>query len=365
MRFDWTRDELVSAVEAAWHSSYAPRLVELAIALLILLQAWALWPTAQPETLPSRELTSAEPSRPRFSPAALSQLLGAHLFGAASAEVPETAALAPTAFKLVGLYVPDAALLASPGVASPARSASEASAEATGEGGAIAPLAFARTFFGDRTIDSALPGAIAWLSLSGAPGRRVQVGDAIGGATVRDIGPEGVTLELSGRAVRVAFPENPYLAMFRGESNTALLVTDPNAIPAELVGAALRFQPELTGAALTGFRVYPGGDVGTFTRAGLRPGDVVDQIADRDVTLPRDVIPLLLALRDSKSITVRLRRSARPVSLQLFAPAVAAAIASPARTPSAVFAARDPLQPAPGAPAALPRLPSPGAPRHD
>lgn len=362
MRFNWTLDEIAAAIGAAWYGPYAPRVVEIAIALLIALQAWALWRGTPPAPTLSTELSSASSSHPRFSASELSQLLGAHLFGAMTPDVPATSGLAPTAFKLVGLYVPDGEPLAPLSTFVPVKSEA---GETTGEGGAIAPLAFARTFFGDRTIDSALPGAIAWLSLSGAPGRRVQVGDAIGGATVRDIGSEGVTLELSGRAVRVAFPENPYLSMFRGESNTALLVTDPNAIPAELVGAALRFQPELTGAALTGFRVYPGGDVATFTRAGLRPGDVVERIADRDVALPRDVIPMLTALRDGKPIAIRLRRGGRAVPVRLFESMGQSALETPPRARTASVTTPDLPRPAPGVSAPLPRLPSPGAPRHD
>lgn len=315
MRLDWTLEEIFSALGAAWHSPYTARVIECAIALLIALQVWALWRDAQPAPTVTSERPSAASTRPHFGASELSQLLGAHLFGAPTQEVTAAPALAPTAFKLVGLYVPDAT--AAPSLAA-GSSAANTEPESTGEGGAISPLAFAKEFFGERTVVSALPGAIAWLSVSGAPGQRVQVGDAIGGGTVREIHPKGVTLELGGRAVRVAFPENPFLAMFRGESKTALAVTDPNAIPAELLSPALRFQPELAGNGLTGFRVYPGSDEGAFFKTGLRAGDVIESIGGQSITVPRDVIPLLTALRDAKPLALRLRRGPTAVELTLF-----------------------------------------------
>ncbi len=306
MRLDWTSDELFAALGNAWYSPYAPRVVEIALALLIALQAWTLWRGAQPAlTLPA-ELAIRSPAQPRFGANELSQLIGAHLFGEASQPAAATPALAPSAFKLVGLYVPD--------------STSGAASGTTGEGGASEALAYARTYFGERTLVAALPGAIAWVSVSGAPGQRVQVGQALGGGTVREILPEGVTLELQGRRVRIAFPENPFLAMLRGETNTVLVATDPNAIPAEVLSPALRFLPELLGEGLVGFRVYPGSDEGAFARTGLRAGDVIEAIDGRAVTMPRDVIPLLSALRDSKPVSMRVRRGAgSPRELKLFA----------------------------------------------
>ena len=307
MRVDWTLDEISSALGAAWHSPHAPRVVEFAIALLIALQIVLLWRDAQPASM----APSAASTHPRFGASDLAQLLGTHLFGAATQDVVAAPAVAPTAFKLVGLYVPDGEVFSPPSI--DALEDPEA-----GEGGAISPLAFAKEFFGERTVVSALPGAIAWLSVSGAPGQRVQVGDAIGGGTVREIRPEGVTLELGGRAVRVAFPENPFLAMFRGESKTALAVTDPNAIPAELLSPALRFQPELAGDALVGFRAYPGSDEVAFGKTGLRAGDVIDAVNGQPIAVPRDLVPLLSALRDTKPVSLHVRRGPTAVDLTLF-----------------------------------------------
>jgi hypothetical protein len=314
MRVDWTLEEVSAALAAAWYSPHAPRVVEIALALLIALQAWSLWHGAQPAPMFSNDSAVRSATQPRFGASELSRLLGAHLFGEA-AQAPAAPALAPSAFKLVGLYVPDserdADVLAS--------IAAGAAAEIAGEGGASEPLAYARTFFGERTLVAALPGAIAWVSVSGAPGQRVQVGQQLGGGTVRAIAPEGVTLELQGRRVRIAFPENPFLAMLRGETNTVLVASDPNAIPAELSSPALRFLPELLGDGLTGFRVYPGSDETGFTKTGLRAGDVIEAIDGRAVTMPRDVIPLLNALRDSKPVSIRVRRGAgRPLDLRLF-----------------------------------------------
>ncbi|MCU0758963.1 MAG: hypothetical protein MUF07_07160 [Steroidobacteraceae bacterium] len=315
MRLDWTSDELFAALGNAWYSPHAPRVVEMALALLIALQLWAIWRSAQPEPAIVRDDATAVPAHARFGSTELSRLLDAHLFGEAPAEA-KAPALAPSAFKLVGLYVPD-----SEGDAEPlAPSASGAAVNATGEGGASEALAYARTFFGERTLVSALPGAIAWVSVSGAPGQRVQLGQQLGGGTVRAIAPEGVTLELQGRRVHIAFPENPFLAMLRGETNTVLVASDPNAIPAELSSPALRFLPELLGDGLTGFRVYPGSDEAAFAKTGLRAGDVIEAIDGRAVTMPRDVIPLLTALRDRQSRPMRVRRGAgSPLDLNLFA----------------------------------------------
>lgn len=331
MRLDWTLEEITSALGTAWYSPRAPRVVECAIALLIALQVWALWRDAQPAPTVKSELPSASSTRPHFGAGDLSQLLGAHLFGAPTQDVAATPALAPTAFKLVGLYVPDAA--AAPGLAA-GSIAADAELQATGEGGAISALAFAKSFFGEHTLVSALPGAIAWLSVSGAPGQRVQVGDSVGGGTVREIRPEGVTLELGGRVVRVAFPENPFVAMFRGESTSVLLVTDPNAIPPELISSLLRVQPMPDARGAIHFRVYPGANAPAFQRAGLRAGDEIDAIAGESVTDARGVLPLLRALKTGRAIALRLRRQARLIELTVPAGAALPPSATPPPDPA-------------------------------
>jgi hypothetical protein len=320
MRLDWTQEEFLEALGAAWHSAYAPRAVEVALALLIALQAWTLWRGAQPASSMQTEFASSLASRPRFGESELSQLIGAHLFGESERDaVPP--AVAPSAFKLVGIYVPESER----GDESREPVAADAASDTRGEGGSSAALDYARTFFGERTLVAALPGAIAWVSVPGAPVQRVQVGERLGGGTVREIRPEGVTLELQGRWVRIAFPENPILAMLRGETNAVVLAADPNAVPAELLSPALRFLPELLGDGLAGFRVYPGSDEAAFAKTGLRAGDVIKSIDGRAVTMPRDVIPLLTALRDQKPISMQLRRGATPRELKLFAAAADAA----------------------------------------
>lgn len=310
MRF--TFDEVTTALETAWFSPRAPHFVELSIALLIALQLWSLVRTAtESPTNPSAALAAPSMTRSRFTPSDLSQLLGAHLFGESrSANTPAAPALPPGAFKLVGLYVPkDGEASAATGPAF----------DSTGEGeGEMSPLEWARKFFGDKLRPSASPGAIAWLSVAGTPGHRVQIGDSVGGGTVREIRDEGVTLDLAGRRVRVAYPENPYVAMFRGESDQATAVTDGDSIPAELASKLLRFQPEQGPAGLTGFRLYPGSDAQAFVKSGLRAGDVLEAIDGTPITAARDLMPLLRAVRDTKPVQLRLRRASKPLDLRLF-----------------------------------------------
>ncbi len=330
MRFALKFEEIASVLGAARQSPHAPRAVELAFALLIALQIWTLWQDALPAPLAASDLPSAAPIRPRFGASEISQLLGAHLFGELLRESTATPALAPTAFKLVGLYVPDgddvAQLTATP--AEP-----EAAVGSTGENGAISPLGFARMFFGDRTIVSALPGAIAWLSIAGAPSQRVQVGDEIGGGIVREIRPEGVMLELGGRPVRVAFPESPFLAMFRGEA-TEPTGGDDESIPSELTSSLLRLQPMPDAQGTIHFRIYPGANVQGFQRIGLRAGDEIEAIAGELVTTTRSVLPLLRALKDGKPVVLRLRRQERPVELTVQAGTVFLTPPRPSRGPA-------------------------------
>jgi hypothetical protein len=310
MRLD--RETLTDALEAGFYSARAPRIVEVLLAAAIAMQVWFIARTATDAPVASTAVGPAVLTpQSRFTPSDLSQLLGAHLFGEApTASAPATPAVAPSAFKLVGLYVPkdgDAVGVAEPAFESPGDSDDETS-----------PLEWARKFFGDHLRTAARPGPIAWLSLSGAPGQRVQVGDAIGGATVREIRDDGVTLELEGRRVRVAYPENPYIAMFRGESDQVTAVADSDSIPAELASRLLRFQPEQGSSGLTGFRLYPGSDAQAFVKSGLRAVDGFEHVAGAPITSARDLVPLLRAVRDSKAVQLRLRRASKPVDLRLF-----------------------------------------------
>jgi hypothetical protein len=252
--------------------------------------------------------------RSQFDAAALAQIERAHLFGEAVSGSTASVALAPSAFKLLGLYVPDSGSA----VGDPSNESAATQAERDER---RAALEAARGFFGDRTLVTATSGAIAWLSIAGAPPQRVQVGEAVGGGAVRGIGADGVTLQLDGRVVRVGFPENPFVAMLRGESTTVIVSADPNVIPAELLSAMLRFQPQQGPGGLTGFRLYPGSDEQGFAKTGLQAGDVLEAIEGRPITMARDIVPLLQALRETKPIPLRLIRAARPIDLQLFRPA--------------------------------------------
>ncbi len=303
MRLD--PESLTAVIEAGFHSARAPRVVEALLMLAIALQVWSIVRTAtETATRTNVSLSSSQDTRPRFTSSDVSQLLSAHLFGQTSASnAPATPALAPSAFKLVGLYVPND---------SDAINATDSAFGASDDGEAedeIAPLEWARKFLGDELRTFARPGAIAWLSLSGAPGQRVQNGDSIGGGKVLEIRDDGVTLELAGRRVRVAYPENPYIAMFRGESDRVTAVVDADSIPAELASKLLRFQPELGPSGLTGFRLYPGSDAQAFVKSGLRAGDVLEAIDGTPITSARDMVPLLRAVRDTKPVQLRLRRA--------------------------------------------------------
>ena len=304
--------DVTTALETAWFSPRAPHAVEFAISLLMALQVWSLWEsTRHGPNLLATPSAAVKSGRPRSAASDLSRLVDAHLFAESPiASAPITPAVAPSAFKLVGLYVP---------AAGEAITASEPAFEASGAGeGEISPLEWARQFFGDKLRSLARPGAIGWLSLSGAPGQRVQVGESIGGAKVLEIRDDGVTLELGGRRMRVAYPENPYLAMFRGESDQVAVMADADSIPAELASKLLRFQPEQGPSGLTGFRLYPGSDAQSFVNSGLRAGDVLEAIDGTPITAARDLLPLLRAVRDTKPVRLRLRRAAKSLDLRLF-----------------------------------------------
>ena len=216
-----------------------------------------------------------------------------------------------------------------PDESSPARPAEiarerETDSGSTGEGGAISPLAFAKEFFGERTVVSALPGAIAWLSVSGAPGQRVQVGDAIGGGTVREIRPEGVTLELGGRLTRVAFPENPYVAMFRGESSTLVGsavgagLSDSDLSAAFLGSRIAQFHPAMNDSGIAGYRVFPGADGKAFALSGLEPGDVVVEVNAAEATDPSAAARVLQALHEHSALSLTVERRGKREALALF-----------------------------------------------
>ncbi len=310
MRLD--PESLTAAIEAGFHSAHAPRVVEVLLMLAIAMQIWSIVRTTiETPASVSASVQSSQNTRPRFSSSDVSQLLSAHLFGQTPASnAPATTALAPSAFKLVGVYVPkDGEPI------SAADSAFESAGESKEE---ISPLEWARKFFGDKLRTMERRGAIAWLSLSGAPGQRVQVGDSIGGGKVLEIRDDGVTLELTGRRVRVAYPENPYIAMFRGESDQVTAVLDADSIPAELASKLLRFQPELGPSGLTGFRLYPGSDAQAFVKSGLRAGDVLEAIDGTPIIAARDMVPLLRAVRDTKPVQLRLRRATKSLDLRLF-----------------------------------------------
>ncbi len=327
MRLD--TDSFIAAIDAGIRSARAPRIVEVMLMLAIALQLWSVARTATSTETSAATLTSASSpgsssTRRRFTQLDMSQLLSAHLFGevpaASAAAMP---ALAASAFKLVGLYVPkdgEAIIATDPAFAS--------SGDGSGE---VAPLEWARKFFGDQLRTAARPGAIAWLSLAGAPGQRVQVGDEIGGGKVLEIRDEGVALELAGRRVSVAYPENPYVAMFRGESDQITALVDADSIPPELASKLLRFQPSLGPAGLEGFRLYPGSDAQAFVNSGLRAGDVLEAVDGSPITSPRDLVPLLRAVRDVKPVQLRLLRASKPLDLRLFR---ASADTTPSSTPS-------------------------------
>ena len=309
MRLD--ADRLTAAIEAGFDSAHAPRVIEILLALAIALQLWSIVRTAtESSTIAVDSVLSSQSLQPRVTQFDVSRLIAAHLFGETPAtNVPATQALAPSAFKLVGLYVSkdsEALAPADSAFASPGDDAVE---------GEVAPLEWARKFFGERLRDVARPGAIAWLSLSGAPGLRVQVGESIGGGKVLEIRDDGVTLELAGRRVRVAYPENPYVAMFRGESDRVTAVTDADSIPAELASKLLRFQPALGATGLEGFRLYPGSDAQAFVKSGLRAGDELEAIDGTPITSPRDMVPLLQAIKGVATakdpVRVRLKRGSQ------------------------------------------------------
>jgi hypothetical protein len=308
----FSAESLSELAERMWYAPRTPRVVELLIAALIAIQALALIyenlldaPVAMGDTLPMPQVSSGR----RIEGAELSTLLAAHLFGDAPAAAAQPVSAAPSAFKLVGLYVPEEG-----------SSGAETVAAAATLGGTDAPAEsdFNARFFGDHAVAAARPGAIAWISVSGGPAQRVQVGSDVSGAAVEEIRADGIVLMLSGQRVQVAYPLNPLLAMFRGESTSMTPVFDTDTLPAEWLNGSLRLQPQQSANGVAGFRVYPGSDEAAFERTGLHAGDVIEAIDGYPVSTARDLLPLLSALKDTKPLALRLRRGETPVELKLY-----------------------------------------------
>ncbi len=275
----------VAGLQAAL-AEHGPRLAVAALAALLAVQAGFLV-TPQSRSAASGPAATAGSGAPRSPwvagahPAALqvSDIVAAHLFGEAAAG-PTDADAPQTAVQLVlsgVLAVPD-----------PKR-------------------------------------GLAIIGPSSAAARLYAVGGAVpGGVRLHAVYPDRVLLDRGGVIESLPLPKKPALTA----------ATPPPATPMQspaqrlsalaqgsggLLGGLVRAQPVLAGGKLSGYRIFPGGraSIGTFTKLGLRPGDLVTAVNGTQLDDVNRGNEILQTLSSAASATLTVQRNGQPLDLNL------------------------------------------------
>lgn len=151
------------------------------------------------------------------------------------------------------------------------------------------------------------------------------VGEAIQpGVTLKAVGIDSVVisrggadetlyLDQSGAAPIAAAPAPP-------ANNTGLLSAPANQTSAPgAVGLTdlqqLQLAPRQSGGRTTG--VVPRGDASLLARLGLRPGDIIVQVAGRAITGPEDLQQAAAALRRGGNLSIAVERGAQVVPIAI------------------------------------------------
>jgi general secretion pathway protein C len=206
--------------------------------------------------------------------------------------------------------------------------------------GSTAPLAVTSLnlkLFGVRE-DRASGRGSAIISTPEGQQRSFAVGDEIvPGVTLTAVGfdnvtisrsgvPEQLFLDQSGPATEVGGDGStpPASAGSGGSVNFAPVVTPappapapPPARAAEAMASQVRFQPRMSGTAMTGVTVQPQGDGTALRASGLAPGDVIVSVNGQRIRSPEQARSLAGQIGGQRGATVQVERNGRVEQIQV------------------------------------------------
>lgn len=159
-----------------------------------------------------------------------------------------------------------------------------------------------------------------------------------GGATLKEVYPDRVVLERSGRLETLRLPKEPLDAPAAAQARRSPPVARAPAVapvqtqvqerslreyrdlalsnPQELAGM-VNIAPRSEGGRVIGYEVQPGQDAGLLNRLGLMPGDVVTSINGISLDNPARAISVLRTLSGAEQVTVDVQRGGVPQSLSV------------------------------------------------
>lgn len=260
-----------------------------AVAYVVAELSWALLPAVEEAQLPELPVTAAKVAAPVGG--GVEELAGRHLFGRAdeaAAPPPPPQVKAPE----TRLNLTLRGLLAS---SSPA-----------GGGAIIAAAGGEEKFY---PVGKELPG----------------------GATLKEVRSDEVLLVRGGRletlrlpkeslpggAAPLPLPVTPMLPDAVEEGETA----PPAAAEGTMqLGDLLRATPMMVAGQLKGFRIYPGRNRDLFARSGLRPGDVVSEVAGQRLDDPAAGLQTLTETALNGPLPLKLERGGREESVVIQLP---------------------------------------------
>ena len=166
---------------------------------------------------------------------------------------------------------------------------------------------------------------LAIIGPNAAAARLYLVGAAVpGGVRLHAVYPDRVLLDRGGVIESLLLPKKPALAAATPSAAT------PMQSPAQrlaalaqggggLLGGLVRAQPVLAGGKLSGYRIFPGGraSIGSFTKLGLRPGDLVTAVNGTQLDDVNRGNEILQTLSSAASATLTVQRNGQSQELNL------------------------------------------------
>lgn len=273
-----------------------PKWVVLALVVAIAWQlaqiVWMLVPTASPDdpiAAPAIQPGAASPAS-AANQANVRMIAGAHLFGEASDEFVEPAAISSDIEAL-----PDARVSLSL----------------------------------KGTLAASDPGAsYAIIADSNKEENVYKIGDAVmPGTTLHEVHRDLVVLNQSGALSKLKLPkEFPEGAPpVRRSSSTINRAASRNTRSIQSVVSqnvskladVIRPTPYFVGGQQQGYRVYPGRDRKQFAALGLRPGDLIKDIDGAALTDPKQAMEIFQNLGSAEEVSVTVERNGQPQTLIL------------------------------------------------
>ena len=155
-----------------------------------------------------------------------------------------------------------------------------------------------------------------------------RVGDSVpGGATIKQIAPDRVLLERSGRLETLLLPSERK-AQFNSKINTSRRTELSTAsqlgkIRQQIVknpfdaGKYLTIEPVMEGESVKGYRVHPKQEHQLFSAAGLKTGDVVTRVNGVPVGDPNAMGKLMHQLTTADRFTLQVENNGKPRMLNV------------------------------------------------